>query len=106
MCVAHIRHQSRVALTAEKPQTHICAVVTLYILESNMNAWVLVIAMSAPSGDFIDKRTVEFKTRKDCEAVRAQLPVLNSPYGVKHEGVCVTMDHWTGKKKDKGVAFD
>jgi hypothetical protein len=71
-----------------------------------MNAWVLVIAMSAPSGDFIAKREIEFKTRKDCEAVRAQLPVLNSPFGIKHEGVCVTMAHWTGKKVDKGVALD
>jgi hypothetical protein len=71
-----------------------------------MNEWVLIIAMLSPGGDFMDKKTVEFKTRRDCEAVRAQLHLLDSPYHVQHKGVCVTMAHWTGKKKDKGVALD
>lgn len=71
-----------------------------------MNEWVLIIAMMTPGGDFMDKRIIEFKTRKECEAVRAQLPVLDTPYQVQHRGLCVTMAHWTGKKKDKGVAFD
>ena len=71
-----------------------------------MNAWVLIIAMMSPGGNFIDKRTVEFKTRRDCEAVRAQLHLLDSPYQVQHKGLCVTMDHWTGKKKMPGVAYD
>jgi hypothetical protein len=71
-----------------------------------MNAWVLIIAMSSPGGDFIDKRTVEFKTRQDCEAVRVQLSNLDTPMGIKHKGLCVTMDHWTGKKQMPGVAYD
>lgn len=71
-----------------------------------MNEWILIIAMFGPSGDFIDKRTIEFQSRKDCEAVKIQLPVMNSPMGIKHKGLCVTRDHWTGKKQMKGVAYD
>ena len=71
-----------------------------------MNEWILIIAMFSPSGDFIDKRTVEFQSRKDCEAVKTQLPVMNSPMGIKHKGLCVTRDHWTGKKQMAGVAYD
>ena len=68
--------------------------------------WVLIVAMLTPAGDFMDKRTVEFKTQQECEAVRAQLHVLDTPYRVQHKGICVTMDHWTGKKKMKDVPLD
>jgi hypothetical protein len=71
-----------------------------------MNEWILIIGMFAPGGDFIDKRTVEFQSRKDCEAVKIQLSYLDDPMRVKHKGLCVTNDHWTGKKKMPGVAYD
>jgi len=71
-----------------------------------MNEWVLIIALFSPAGDFMDKNIVEFKTQKDCEAVRVQLPRLNSPLGVKHQGVCVTKAHWLGKQKMPEVAYD
>ena len=73
-----------------------------------MNAWVLVIAMSAPApnGAHIGTYEREFKTRKECQAERARLQALDNPYGIKHNGVCVTMAHRTGKKVDKGVALD
>jgi hypothetical protein len=68
--------------------------------------WVLIIAMFSPGGDFIGKEPVWFETKKACEAVRAQLSVLDGPIGVKHKGLCVTRDHWEGKKKMPGVAHD
>jgi hypothetical protein len=71
-----------------------------------MNSWILIIAMFSPSGDFMDKRTVAFNSKKDCEAVRAQLAYLDSPMSVKHKGLCVTRDHWEGKKQMPGVAYD
>jgi hypothetical protein len=71
-----------------------------------MNSWILIIAMFSPGGDFINKTPVEFQSQKECEAVRIQLSVLDSPMGVKHKGVCVTRDHWTGKKKMPNVAYD
>jgi hypothetical protein len=71
-----------------------------------MNSWILIIAMFSPGGDFINKTPVEFQSQKACEAVRVQLSVLDSPMGVQHKGVCVTQDHWTGKKPMPGVALD
>ena len=71
-----------------------------------MNSWILIVAMFSPGGDFINKTPVKFQSQKECEAVKVQLSVLDSPMGVKHKGVCVTQDHWTGKKKMPGVAYD
>jgi hypothetical protein len=68
--------------------------------------WILIIFMTSPGGDFIGKQTIEFPTQKACESVRVQLPVLDSPMGVKHKGLCVTRDHWEGKKQMPGVAYD
>ena len=68
--------------------------------------WILIIFMTSPGGDFLGKETVQFPTQKACESVRVQLPVLDSPLGIKHKGLCVTMDHWTGKKKMKDVPLD
>ena len=69
-------------------------------------SWILIIFMQSPGGDFIDKQTIGFKSRKDCEAVRVQLVQLDSPMHVKHTGLCVTRDHWDGKKQMPDVAYD
>ena len=68
-------------------------------------SWILIIAMYSPGGDFIGKDTINFKSKKECEAVRIQLPTLDHPLGVKHKGLCVTRDHWEGKKQMPGVAY-
>ena len=71
-----------------------------------MYSWILIIFMQSPGGDFIDKKTIGFGSRKDCEAVKVQLPNLDTPMRVKHKGLCVTRDHWEGKKQMPGVAYD
>jgi hypothetical protein len=71
-----------------------------------MNSWILIIAIYSPGGDFIDKQTIAFNSKKDCEAVKVQLTNLDSPMKVKHKGLCVTRDHWEGKKQMSGVAYD
>jgi hypothetical protein len=71
-----------------------------------MNSWILIIAMFSPGGDFIDKRTLAFNSKKDCEAARMQVARSDSPMGVKHKGLCVTSDHWEGKRQMPGVAYD
>ena len=71
-----------------------------------IHPWILIIAMHSPAGDFIDKKTLAFNSRTDCEAVRVQLTRLDSPMGIRHKGVCVTRDHWEGKKSMPGVAYD
>ena len=69
-------------------------------------SWILIIAMHSPAGDFMGKNTVGFNSQKDCEAVRVQLPNLDHPIKVRHKGVCVTRDHWEGKKKMPNVNLD
>jgi len=71
-----------------------------------MNSWVLIIAMYSPAGDFVSKSTVDLASQSACEAVRTQLPKINDIMGTSRKGVCVTHDHWTGKKPMAGVALD
>jgi hypothetical protein len=71
-----------------------------------MNSWILIIALYSPAGDFMSKDTMYFNSKKECEAVRVQLPNLDHPLRVKHKGLCVTRDHWEGKKKMPNVAYD
>ena len=54
----------------------------------------------------MDKTTLKFENKRDCEAVRVQLPKLDTPMKVKHKGVCVTKEHWEGTKPMPGVAYD
>jgi hypothetical protein len=69
-------------------------------------SWILIVAMHSPSGDFMNKETIGFESRKACEAVKVQLTNLDNPMRVKHKGLCVTRDHWEGKKQMPGVAYD
>ena len=69
-------------------------------------SWILIVAMYSPAGDFMSKDIVKFESRKACEAVRVQLSNLDTPMKVRHKGLCVTRDHWEGKKQMPGVAYD
>lgn len=69
-------------------------------------SWILIIAMHTPGGDFIGKDTLGFNSQKSCEAVKIQLSKLDHPMKVQHKGLCVTRDHWEGKKQMPGIAYD
>jgi len=69
-------------------------------------SWILIVAMYSPAGDFMNKDIIKFESQKACEAVRTQLPNLDTPMRVKYKGLCVTRDHWEGKKQMPGVAYD
>jgi len=69
-------------------------------------SWVLIIAMYSPGGDFMSQDIVKLDSRRTCEAMKKELPKLDNPMYVQHKGVCVTRDHWEGKKKMPGVAYD
>jgi len=71
-----------------------------------MYSWILIVAMYSPAGDFIGKDTMKFESQKACESAKMQLPNLDYPLRVKHKGLCVTRDHWEGKKQMPGVAYD
>ena len=69
--------------------------------------WILLISIMSPGGDFIDKIPVEMPTKATCQQAAKDLPKQGeNPLGLQFKGICVTMNHWTGKKKDKGVALD
>lgn len=67
--------------------------------------WILIIFLFSPGGDYMDKYTVGFSNKIECESVRTVLPALDSGL-IKHKGLCVTKDHWVGKKPMKTVPFD
>jgi hypothetical protein len=69
-------------------------------------SWILIVAMYTPGGDFIGKDTLNFTSQKACEAVKIQLSKLDAPMQVRHKGLCVTRDHWEGRKQMPGVAYD
>ena len=72
-----------------------------------MKEWVLIIAMHSPGNDYIDKVPVVMPSKTACMRAVKDLPQRGeNPMGLIFKGRCVTMAHWTGKKKDKGVALD
>jgi len=72
-----------------------------------MNEWILLVAMLSPGGDFINKVPVTMPTKIACERAIKTLPKKGEhPMGVQYRGLCVTADHWTGKKIMKDVPLD
>ena len=69
-------------------------------------SWILIVAMHSPAGDFMNKDIIKFESQKACEAAKVQLSNLDTLMRVKHKGLCVTRDHWEGKKQMPGVAYD
>jgi hypothetical protein len=70
-----------------------------------MDEWILIVMMLSPSGEFMDKYTKGPYTKVECIAKQKELPT-NSVIGAKLKGICVTKDHWTGKKTMTNVALD
>ena len=71
-----------------------------------MNAWVLIIAMYSPGGDYMDKRHVVLPDQKSCQRAKVEVEEPENPMGVKVKGLCVTYAHWTGKKPMRDVPLD
>jgi hypothetical protein len=70
-----------------------------------MNEWVLIIAMFSPGGGFIDKYA-EGPIATKAECVSRQQALKTTGVQVHLKGVCVTKDHWEGKKQMIDVAYD
>jgi len=72
--------------------------------------WVLILELMSPGGDFMGKIALPFHDQKSCKFVLDQVkkPVdTEYPLAPKARGiVCVTRDHWTGKKLMPGVPLD
>jgi hypothetical protein len=65
--------------------------------------WVLLIFMWSASDEFVGKLPVIQQTESQCNIAAVSLPAIMESSTVKIEGICVTHDHWTGKKYMPGV---
>jgi hypothetical protein len=54
-----------------------------------------------PEGEFVSKKEIQYKDKASCYLAMDKVKVKN-----RAEMVCVSNDHYTGKKQDKNVPFD
>ena len=71
-----------------------------------MNSWVLIIAIFNPAGVWQHQYTERHDTAQICTArlKAVETVTANNKYFLR--GICVTNDHWTGKKLMPGVNLD
>ena len=55
-----------------------------------MNPWVLLIIMSTPSGDLVDKFSVETSSQEECVFLIKHLPHKSDARKFKLNAVCTT----------------
>jgi hypothetical protein len=63
-------------------------------------SWILLITLWSPGGDYVGKIPVEVPSKAVCQAALKELPKSHDEgmIPMKVKGLCVTIDHWTGKK--------
>lgn len=66
--------------------------------------WMLIVALFSPGGDFIGKFVDGPFTKAEC--VEKKNKLKPTALNVQLKGLCVTKDHWDGKKQMTGVALD
>jgi len=72
-----------------------------------LKEWVLIIELLSPGGDYMDKVPVTMPSKAACEQAKKDLKRdPEHPLGVRFQGRCVTMAHWTGKQYMKDVPLD
>jgi len=75
-----------------------------------MAEWVLIVSLLTPGGDFVGKLPVYYPDLTSCQlALKRIIKPTNvgNPFGLKYKGVmCVTADHWEGRRPMKGVPLD
>ena len=65
-----------------------------------MKFWLIMFFLT-PEGDFISKKEIQYKDKASCYLAMNKVKVKQIA-----EMVCVSNDHYTGKKQDKNVPFD
>ena len=65
-----------------------------------MKFWLIIFFLS-PEGEFVSKKEIQYKNKASCYLAMDKVKVKN-----RAEMVCVSNDHYTGKKQDKNVPFD
>jgi hypothetical protein len=61
----------------------------------------LIIFFLTPQGEFVGKREVSYKDKASC-----YLAMNKVKFKQRTEMVCVSNDHYTGRKQDPGVPYD
>jgi hypothetical protein len=54
-----------------------------------------------PEGEFVSKKEIQYKDKASCYLAMDKVKVKN-----RAEMVCVSNDHYTGRKQDPGVPYD
>lgn len=67
-----------------------------------MKFWLIIFFLT-PDGDFVGKREIAYKDEATCYMA---MEGVRSRKGLIVQMVCVSDDHYTGKKQDPGVAYD
>jgi hypothetical protein len=62
---------------------------------------MMILFLFDPMGHYLDKVAVPYPTVLSCQVAK-----VNEPEELNMKRVCVTMDHWTGKSKDKGMPLE
>ena len=65
-----------------------------------MKFWLIIFFLS-PDGGFVSKKEIQYKDKASCYLAMNKIKVKQIA-----EMVCVSNDHYTGKKQDKNVPFD
>ena len=71
-----------------------------------MNSWVLIIAIFNPTGVWQHQYTERHDTAQVCTARLKAVETVTANNKYLLRGICVTNDHWTGKKPMPGVNLD
>jgi hypothetical protein len=71
-----------------------------------MNSWVLIIAIFNPAGQWQHQYTESHNSQQACTARSKALETVTADNKYFLRGICVTNDHWTGKKLMPGVNLD
>jgi hypothetical protein len=62
--------------------------------------------MWSASGEFVGKLPIIQLTESQCAVAATSLPATLESSTTRLEGICVTHDHWTGKKYMPGVPLE
>ena len=71
-----------------------------------MTAWVLVIFMFSPGGDFLGKVGVPYQDSASCQKAVRDIAQVKDPMQVQLKTMCVTRGHCDGTKPMKNVPLD
>ena len=65
-----------------------------------MKFWLIIFFLT-PQSEFVGKREVPYKDKASC-----YLAMNKVKFKQRTEMVCVSNDHYTGRKQDPGVPYD